>query len=47
MPDQINDRVDEFIRVIQEVVKSNEKDNIVDSIRENEQIEQQVGFKQV
>ena len=45
MPDEINERVSEFIRVIQEVAKANEKDNIVDRIRDNEQIYLQEGFK--
>ena len=47
MPDEINERVEEFIKVIQEVAKANEKDNIIDRIRENEQIELQEGFKSV
>ena len=47
MPDEINERVSEFIRVIQEVAKANEKDNIVDRIRENEQVYLQEGFKSV
>ena len=45
-PDEINEKVNEFIKIIQEIAKANEKDNVIDRIK-SKQNNQTSAFKQI
>ena len=45
-PDEINEKVIEFIKIIQEIAKTNEKDNVIDRIK-SKQSSQTSAFKQI